>query len=140
MNLRSKNFLLAPLLFFSSFLNLGFTKESDFAILLCGNQDTISESYLKDSDKNKILKNKEIIETLTWIINKKTGKLYVYDFSSNKFSPLTNEYDHSYDGIDYKVSADSEINGDIVKIKYVTVGNERQEELYVVDLKKILKL
>ncbi len=136
MNLRSKNFLLAPLLLFTSFLNLGFTKESDFAILLCGRQDTISESYLKDSNKNKILKNKEIIETLTWIINKKTGKLYVYDFSSNKFSPLTNQYDYTYDGIDYKVSADSEIDGNIVKIKYVTIGNERQDELYVIDLKK----
>ena len=137
MNLRSKYFLLAPLLFFSSFLNLGFTKGSDFAILLCGRQDAISESYLKDSDKNKFTKNKEIIEELTWIINKKTGKLYVYDFSSNKFSPLTNEYDYtSYDGIDYKVSADSEINSDIVKIKYVTVGEEREEVLYFVDLKK----
>ena len=135
MNLRIKNFLIAPILIFISFLNLGFSKESDFAILYCGDQD-ILESYLKDSDKNKIIKDKEIIEQFTWIINKKTGKLYVYDFSSNKFSPLTNEYDHSYDGIDYKVSADSEINGDIVKIKYVTVGKERVEELYFVDLKK----
>ena len=38
--------------------------------------------------------------------------------------------------VDYKISADSEINENIVKIRYVTVGDERQEELYVVDLEK----
>ena len=80
-------------------------------------------------------------ELKKYIFNKNNGKLYFYDYQSEKFFPLTNNYDQEYYGKFsteiYSVLKNNKLN--IIKLNYRSISNNEYFKIEdILDLKSLI--
>ena len=111
--------LLAPLFISISFLNMGFIENPKLETIFCSTVEDLEIASFEDK-----------WDSLPWIYNPFTGKLYDYDVFLNEISPL-NEWRSEGYIFTYK----SRIEGNYLKIVESEKNHKYADQRYLIDLK-----